>query len=57
LTFENNKVQRNGDRFVDLSPDVRPEVFDNQQFAGGNYTFSYKNLDNNAFLPWEWNLK
>ncbi|WP_375181863.1 metallophosphoesterase [Chryseobacterium sp.] len=49
LTFENNKVQRNGDRFVDLSPDVRPEVFDNQQFAGGNYTFSYKNQDNNAF--------
>lgn len=49
LTFENNKVQRNGDRFVDQSPDVRPEVFNNQQFAGANYTFSFKNLDNNAF--------
>ncbi|MET3538189.1 metallophosphoesterase [Chryseobacterium limigenitum] len=49
LTFENNKVQRNGDRFVDQSPDVRPEVFNSQQFAGANYTFSFKNLDNNAF--------
>ena len=49
LTFENNKVQRNGDRFVDLSTDVKPEVFDNQQFAGANYTFSYKNVDNTAF--------
>ncbi|MEI7485855.1 MAG: metallophosphoesterase [Chryseobacterium sp.] len=49
LTFENNKVQRNDDRFVDQSPDVRPEVFNNQQFAGANYTFSFKNLDNNAF--------
>lgn len=49
LTFEDNKVQRNGDRFVDLSPDVNPQVFNSQQFAGANYTFSYKNLDNNAF--------
>ncbi|WP_223560458.1 metallophosphoesterase [Chryseobacterium lathyri] len=49
LTFEDNKVQRNGDRFIDQSPDVRPEVFKSQQFAGANYTFSFKNLDNNAF--------
>ncbi|MEY8761363.1 metallophosphoesterase [Chryseobacterium tongliaoense] len=49
LTFENNKVQRKGNRFVDQSPDVNPEVFNDQQFAGANYTFSYKNLDNNAF--------
>ncbi|MCW3162679.1 metallophosphoesterase [Chryseobacterium oryctis] len=49
LTFENNKVQRKGNRFVDISPDVRPEVFNDQQFAGMNYTFSFKNLDNNAF--------
>ncbi|MDH6252294.1 hypothetical protein M2347_002021 [Chryseobacterium sp. H1D6B] len=49
LTFENNKVQTNGDRFVDESPDVNPAVFKSQQFAGANYTFSYKNLDNNAF--------
>lgn len=49
MTFENNKVQRNGDRFVDISPDVRQEVFNNQQFAGANYTFGYKNLDNTAF--------
>jgi len=49
LTFENNKVQSNNDRFVDQSPDVRPEVFSSQQFAGANYTFSFKNLDNNAF--------
>lgn len=49
LTFEDNKVQQKGDRFVDQSPDVRPEVFRSQQFAGANYTFSFKNLDNNAF--------
>ncbi|MDP9962199.1 metallophosphoesterase [Chryseobacterium lathyri] len=49
LTFEDNKVQKNGDRFVDQSSDVRPEVFKSQQFAGANYTFSFKNLDNNAF--------
>lgn len=49
LTFEDNKVQRNGDRFVDQSPDVNPSVFNSQQFAGANYTFSFKNLDNNAF--------
>ncbi|WP_261509813.1 metallophosphoesterase [Chryseobacterium paludis] len=49
LTFEDNKVQRNGDRFVDQSPDVNPAVFKSQQFAGANYTFSFKNFDNNAF--------
>ncbi|MCT2407195.1 metallophosphoesterase [Chryseobacterium antibioticum] len=49
LTFEDNKVQQKGDRFVDQSPDVRPEVFRSQQFAGANYTFSFKNLDNKAF--------
>ncbi|ROH97443.1 metallophosphoesterase [Chryseobacterium daecheongense] len=49
LTFENNKVQRKGDRFVDISPEVNPEVFNDQQFGGANYTFSFKNLDNNAF--------
>lgn len=49
LTFEDNKVQRKGNRFVDQSPDVRPEVFKSQEFLGANYTFSYKNMDNNAF--------
>lgn len=49
LTFEHAKVQRTDDRFVAVSPDVNPEVFDGQQFAGANYTFSFKNLDNNAF--------
>ena len=49
LTFENAKVQRNDDRFIAVSPDVRPEVFNDQQFGGANYTFSFKNLDNNAF--------
>ncbi len=49
LSFEHAKVQRTDDRFVAVSPDVNPEVFDGQQFAGANYTFSFKNLDNNAF--------
>ncbi|AZB30848.1 metallophosphoesterase [Chryseobacterium balustinum] len=49
LTFENSKLQKNDDRFAVVSPDVRPEVFDHQQFGGANYTFSFKNFDNNAF--------
>lgn len=49
LSFENSKVQRNNDRFIAVSSDVRPEAFYNQQFAGVNYTFSFKNMDNNAF--------
>jgi hypothetical protein len=49
LTFENNKVQRKGNRFVDVSQDVNQNIFNSQQFAGANYTFSYKNLDNTAF--------
>ncbi|WP_299182750.1 metallophosphoesterase, partial [uncultured Chryseobacterium sp.] len=49
LSFEHNKVQRKGDRFIDISPDVNPEVFNGQEFGGANYSFSFKNLDNNAF--------
>lgn len=49
LTFDNSKVQRNDDRFIAVSSDVRPEVFSDQQFGGANYTFSFKNFDNNAF--------
>ncbi|WP_312391259.1 metallophosphoesterase [Chryseobacterium sp.] len=66
LNFENNKVQRKGNRFVDISQDVNPEVFNNQYFGGANYTFGYKNLDNAAFptlgmeflanLQWKTNL-
>ncbi|WP_294243166.1 BamA/TamA family outer membrane protein [uncultured Chryseobacterium sp.] len=49
LNFEHAKVQRTDDRFVAVSPDVNPAVYDGQQFAGANYTFSFKNLDNQAF--------
>src|SRR5690606_17344104 len=49
LSFEHNKVQRKGDRFIDISPNVNPEVFNGQEFGGANYSFSFKNLDNNAF--------
>ena len=49
LTFENSKVQRNDDRIVAVSSEIRPETLNNQQFAGANYTFSSKNFDNNAF--------
>lgn len=49
LNFEHSKVQLNEDRFVAASPEVNPEVFNGQQFAGANYTFSFKNFDNNAF--------
>ncbi len=49
LTFEDNKVQRKDNRFVNISPDVKPEVFNSQQFVGANYTFGYKNADNVAF--------
>ena len=49
LNFEHSKVQYNDERFIAVSPDVNPEVFTGQQFAGANYTFSFKNLDNKAF--------
>ncbi|KAA0126384.1 metallophosphoesterase [Chryseobacterium sp. SN22] len=49
LSFEQAKVQRNDDRFIAVSPDVNPEVFSGQKFAGANYTFGFRNLDNNAF--------
>ncbi|REC48589.1 metallophosphoesterase [Chryseobacterium pennipullorum] len=49
LTFEDNKVQRKEGRFINQSPDVRPEVFDSKQYVGANYTFGYKNADNTAF--------
>ncbi|PQA95382.1 metallophosphoesterase [Chryseobacterium piscicola] len=49
LTFEHSKVQRNDDRFISISPDVNPEVFNGQQFGGANYTFSFKNSDSKAF--------
>ncbi len=49
LTFERSKVQRIEDRFVMISPEVNPESFKGQNFWGGNYTFSFKNLNNSAF--------
>ena len=49
LSFEHSKVQRNEDRFIAVSQDVNPDVFKGQQFAGGNYTFSFKNFDHNSF--------
>ncbi|WP_294318020.1 metallophosphoesterase [uncultured Chryseobacterium sp.] len=49
LSFEQAKVQRNDDRFIAVSSDVNPEVFKGQQFAGANYTFGFRNLDNTAF--------
>lgn len=49
LDYENIKVERNQDRFVEVSPDVNPIVFDNQSFAGASYTFSFENYDNPAF--------
>lgn len=49
LTFEHSEVQKNEDRFVMVSKDINPEVFNGQQFGGANYTFSFKNSDSNAF--------
>ena len=49
LTFEHSEVQRNEDRIVAVSKDINPEVFNGQQFAGANYTFSFKNTDSNSF--------
>lgn len=67
LNYEYAKVQMNEDRIVAVSPNVNPEVFNGQQFAGANYTFSFKNLDKNAFptlglefslsAGWKTNLK
>ncbi|KQR93571.1 metallophosphoesterase [Chryseobacterium sp. Leaf180] len=49
LNFEHSKVQTTADRFVAVSPDVNPQVFNGQQFAGANYSLTYKNLNNKAF--------
>lgn len=49
FNFEHSKVQLNDDRYIAIDKDVNPEVFGGQQFAGANYTFSFKNLDKNAF--------
>ncbi|KQS94140.1 metallophosphoesterase [Chryseobacterium sp. Leaf394] len=49
LSFEHSEVQRNDDRFIAVSTDVNPEVFNGQQFGGANYTFSFKNSDSKAF--------
>lgn len=47
--FEQNKTERTDGRFILISKDIRPEVFENQKFAGAGYTFSYKNLNDNSF--------
>ncbi|KNB61726.1 metallophosphoesterase [Chryseobacterium sp. Hurlbut01] len=49
LNFEHSKVQFNEDRIIAVSPEINPEVFNGQQFAGANYTLSFKNLDKKAF--------
>lgn len=49
LGYENNKIEKNEDRFVMNSSDVNSGVFKNQQFANVHYAFGFENYDNKAF--------
>lgn len=49
LGYENNRIQYNPDRFISHSPQIRPDIFDNQEFLGAKYMFSYDHSDNVAF--------
>jgi hypothetical protein len=42
-------VHHNQNRFITQSGQINPEVFDNQQFLGAKYGFSYDHSDNTAF--------
>ena len=45
-SFENIEVENTPNRFIDLSNNVNPKVFENQQFAGANIKYSFENYDN-----------
>ncbi|MCL1666961.1 metallophosphoesterase [Elizabethkingia ursingii] len=49
LGYEDYKVHHNQNRFITQSGQINPEVFDNQQFLGAKYNFSYDHSDNAAF--------
>ena len=48
-TYEINKVEQNLDRYITQAPNVNPDIFNNQHFAGLGYTFSYDHSDNASF--------
>jgi len=48
-SFEQIAVERTTDRFVDLSADINPSVFQNQLFAGAVLKYSFENYDFPAY--------
>lgn len=47
-SFESIEVEETNNRFINVSGIVNPEVFQNQQFAGGKLKYSFENYDNNS---------
>ncbi len=49
ITYENITVENTTNRFISTSPDINPNVFSAQQFVGSEFSYNYKNKDNDAF--------
>jgi len=48
IVYENNKVERTSDRFIEIVPsDI--QIFDNQDFVGVESKYQFENKDNIAF--------
>jgi outer membrane protein assembly factor BamA len=48
-SFERITVEETMNRFVDISGDISPDVFENQQFAGATLKYSFENYDVPSF--------
>ncbi|MFV8369270.1 metallophosphoesterase [Flavobacterium sp. LB2R40] len=48
-SFERITVEETMDRFVDISTNINPTVFQNQQFAGATLKYSFENYDVPSF--------
>lgn len=57
MDVESFKVEKTEGRFVSISPDVSPEVFQSKEFGGASYTFAYHNKDNASFPQLGMDLK
>lgn len=49
-SFENIEVEHTTARFVNVSPEIDPKVFEYQQFAGAEIKYAFENYDNTS-LP------
>lgn len=49
-SFENIEVEKTSNRLISIPNNVHPSVFENQQFAGVKFIYSFENYDNQS-LP------